>query len=96
MGVLQAGDHIVASQSLFGSTTVLFTKYLARFGIATSFVPLTDLEAWERACSVRTRLLFLETPSNPLLEIGDIGELAGLGPCWQSTTASAHPRFSSP
>jgi O-succinylhomoserine sulfhydrylase len=78
MGVLQAGDHIVASQSLFGSTTVLFTKYLARFGIATSFVPLTDLEAWERACSVRTRLLFLETPSNPLLEIGDIGELAGL------------------
>lgn len=78
MGVLQAGDRIVASQSLFGSTTILFTKYLARFGIETSFVPLTDLDAWERACNGKTRLLFLETPSNPLLEIGDIAELAGL------------------
>lgn len=78
MGVLQAGDHVVASQSLFGSTTMLFNKYLSRFGIETSFVPLTDLESWERACRDNTRLLFLETPSNPLLEIGDIGALAGL------------------
>ena len=78
MGVLRAGDHIVASQSLFGSTTILFTKYLARFGIATTFVPLTDVDSWESACTERTRLLFLETPSNPLLEIADIGSLAAV------------------
>lgn len=78
MGVLKAGDHIVASQSLFGSTTILFNKYLARFGIETTYVPLTDLEAWERGIRQNTRLLFLETPSNPLLEIGDVGALADL------------------
>ena len=78
MGVLKAGDHGLASQSLFGSTTILFNKYLTRFGIETSYVPLTDLEAWERGVRENTRLLFLETPSNPLLEIGDIGALADL------------------
>lgn len=78
MGVLQAGDHIVASRSLFGSTTMLFNKYLARFGISTTFVPLTDVDSWASACTARTRLLFLETPSNPLLEIGDIGSLAAV------------------
>ena len=51
MAVLEAGDHVVASRSLFGSTTMLFTKYLARFDIATTFVPLTDPEAWQRAAS---------------------------------------------
>jgi len=76
MGVLKAGDHVLSSRSLFGSTTVLFTKYLARFGIETTFVPLTDLDAWERGFRPNTRLLFLETPSNPLLEIGDIRALA--------------------
>ena len=78
MGVLKAGDHVIASRSLFGSTTMLFTKYLARFDVATSFVSLTDLEAWERALTDRTRLLFVETPSNPLLEVGDITALAEL------------------
>jgi O-succinylhomoserine sulfhydrylase len=76
MGLLESGDHIVASQSLFGSTTVLFNKYLARFGIQTTFVPLSDPEAWDQACTPRTKMLFLETPSNPLLEIGDIAALA--------------------
>ena len=76
MGLLESGDHIVASQSLFGSTTVLFNKYLARFGIQTTFVTLSDPESWEDACTPRTKMLFLETPSNPLLEIGDISALA--------------------
>jgi O-succinylhomoserine sulfhydrylase len=76
MGLLEAGDHIVASRSLFGSTTLLFNKYLARFGIATSYVPLSDLSAWDAAIGPRTRLLFCETPSNPLTEMVDIRLLA--------------------
>ena len=78
MGLLQAGDHIVSSRSVFGTTSVLFNKYLPRFGIDTSFVPLTDTDAWERAIRPQTRLLFLETPSNPLTEIADIRVLADL------------------
>ncbi len=78
MGLLQAGDHIVASRSLFGSTTMLFDKYLARFGIVTDYVDLADLGAWEDAISPSTRLLFLETPSNPLTEIAAIAPLAEL------------------
>jgi O-succinylhomoserine sulfhydrylase len=77
-GLLQAGDHIVSSQSIFGSTTVLFSTYMARFGIETSYVPLPDLAAWEAAIRPETRLLFLETPSNPLTEIADIAQLAAL------------------
>ncbi len=78
MGLLQAGDHIVSPRSVFGTTSVLFNKYLPRFGIDTSFVPLTDTDAWERAIRPQTRLLFLETPSNPLTEIADIRVLADL------------------
>jgi O-succinylhomoserine sulfhydrylase len=78
MALLQTGDHIVCSRSLFGTTTVLFNKYLSRFGIDVSFVPLTDLSAWEQAIGPQTRLLFLETPSNPVTELGDIGALAEL------------------
>ena len=78
MGLLQAGDHIVSSRSIFGSTTLLFDNILARFGVATTYVPLTDLEAWEAALRPETRLLFLETPSNPLLEVADIRALAEL------------------
>jgi O-succinylhomoserine sulfhydrylase len=78
MALLQAGDHIVCSRSLFGTTTVLFNKYLSRFGIDVSYVPLTDLSAWEQAIRPQTRLLFLETPSNPVTELGDIGALAEL------------------
>ena len=78
MGLLQAGDHIVSSRSVFGTTSVLFNKYLPRFGIQTSFVPLTDYAAWESAIRPQTRLLFLETPSNPLTEIADIRALADL------------------
>ncbi len=78
MGLLQNGDHIVSSQSVFGTTTMLFNKYLSRFGIETSFVPLSDMAAWERAIRPNTKLLFLETPSNPLTEVADIASLSEL------------------
>ncbi len=78
IGLLQTGDHIVSSQSVFGSTTMLFNKYLSRFGIETSFVNLNDLQAWEAAIRPQTKLLFLETPSNPLTEVADITALSEL------------------
>lgn len=78
MALLQAGDHLVCSRSVFGTTTVLFDKFLAKFGVTTTFVELTDLDAWRAAIGSRTRLLFLETPSNPLAEIADLGALAEL------------------
>ncbi|MFN4263208.1 MAG: O-succinylhomoserine sulfhydrylase [Thioalkalivibrionaceae bacterium] len=76
MGLLQAGDHVVCSRSVFGTTTVLFNQYLTRFGVEVSYVPLADLEAWERAVRPETRLFFCETPSNPTTEIVDIAALA--------------------
>lgn len=78
LGLLRSGDHLVSSRSIFGSTTILFDKYLSRFGIHTSYVPLMDLEAWEAAIRPETRLLFLETPSNPLTEMVAIQPLADL------------------
>ncbi|MFQ5659867.1 MAG: O-succinylhomoserine sulfhydrylase [Gammaproteobacteria bacterium] len=78
LGLLKSGDHIVASRSVFGTTVSLFSNVLTKFGIQTSFVPLTDYEAWEAAIKPATRLLFLETPSNPLTEIADIAVLADL------------------
>ncbi len=78
LGLLQAGDHIVSANGIFGTTSLLFDNYLSRFGIETSFVPLTDLAAWEQALQPNTRLLFLETPSNPLSEVADIAALADL------------------
>ncbi|MCG6890762.1 MAG: O-succinylhomoserine sulfhydrylase [Gammaproteobacteria bacterium] len=78
MAVLQAGDHIVSSRSIFGTTTTLFDKYLPRFGIDTSFVAQTDLADWQQAIRANTRILFVETPSNPLAEIADIRKLADL------------------
>lgn len=78
MALLQQGDHIVSSRSIFGSTTVLFDKYLARFGISTDYAVLPDVSDWERRITPRTRMLFVETPSNPLTELGDIRALADL------------------
>jgi O-succinylhomoserine sulfhydrylase len=78
MSLLSAGDAVVASRSVFGTTVNLFNNVLARFGVTTTFVDLTDIEAWARAITPATRLLFLETPSNPLTEIADIGRLAEL------------------
>lgn len=76
MSLLQSGDHIVASANVFGTTVNLFRKILARFGLGTTFVELTDYEAWEKSIRPETRMLFLETPSNPLTEIADIAKLA--------------------
>lgn len=78
LGLLQQGDHIVSSRAIFGTTVVLFDKYLSKAGIETSYVPLTDLDAWARAIRPNTRILFLETPSNPLTEVADIQALADL------------------
>lgn len=78
LGLLQSGDHVVSSRSIFGTTNVLFDKYLKKFGVNTSFVALTDVAAWEAAITPQTKLFFLETPSNPLCEIADIAALAEL------------------
>jgi len=76
IGLLKSGDHIVSSRSIFGTTTILFTSFLAKLGIRTSFVELSDITAWEAAIEADTKLLFLETPSNPLTELVDIAALA--------------------
>ncbi|MDI5934216.1 O-succinylhomoserine sulfhydrylase [Halomonas kalidii] len=76
LALLQAGDEIVASRSLFGSTVSLFDKYLGKLGITTRYVELSNLDAWEAAMTPATKLLFAETPSNPLSEVVDIAALA--------------------
>jgi len=78
LGLLQAGDHIVSSRSIFGTTSILFDRYMGKFGVETTFVDLTDIKLWEKAIQKNTRLLFLETPSNPLCEVADISALAEL------------------
>lgn len=78
MALLKSGDHIVSSNAIFGSTVVLFNKYITAFGVDVSYVPQTDLQAWREAIRPETRLLFLETPSNPLTEVADIAALAQL------------------
>ena len=75
MAHLSAGDHIVASNSLFGATLQMFNNILSRFGITTTCVSQTDVAAWEAAIQPNTKLFFLETPSNPLTEIADIKAL---------------------
>jgi len=74
--LLNAGDHVVASSSLFGSTIILLDKIFSRFGVETSFVPISDASAWQDAIKVNTKLFFLETPSNPLCELGDVRAIA--------------------
>ncbi len=78
MGLLQAGDHIVASRSLFGSTINLFNNYFKKFGVETSYVSATDATEWQVAVRPNTKLFFLETPSNPLTEISDIAAIAAI------------------
>ncbi len=78
LGLLQAGDHIIASRSIFGSTVNLFTTIIAKFGVETSFVELSNLDDWQQAIRSNTKLMFLETPSNPLMEMADIQQLAAL------------------
>ncbi|MBN4073638.1 MAG: O-succinylhomoserine sulfhydrylase [Gammaproteobacteria bacterium] len=78
MGLLKAGDHVVCSRNVFGSTILLFKNIMARFGVEASFVSLTDTQAWENAITSNTRLLFLETPGNPLTEVADLAALADI------------------
>ena len=78
MALLRQGDHIVASRSVFGSTILLFKNYLSRFGVETDFVAIDDLQAWQAAIRPNTRMLFLETPTNPLNQIADLRALSRL------------------
>jgi O-succinylhomoserine sulfhydrylase len=76
MSLCSAGDHNLVSRSVFGATVTLFEKYFKRFGIQVDYVTLVDLQAWEQAFKPNTRLLFVESPSNPLAELVDIAALA--------------------
>ena len=78
MALMQSGDHIVASRGLFGATQQLFGNILSKFGIETTFVPATDLEAYRAAVTPQTKLFFVESPSNPLTELVDIAAVAAI------------------
>jgi O-succinylhomoserine sulfhydrylase len=78
LALLKSGDHVVLSRSLFGSTISLFTGIFSRLGVKASFVELNDIDSWAESITSHTRLLILETPSNPLLELADISQLAEL------------------
>ena len=78
MALLKAGDHLVCSRSVFGTTTVLLNKFMAKFGVETDFVDATDQQQWSQAMRSNTRMLLLETPSNPLCEVIDIAVMAEL------------------
>lgn len=78
LGLLKTGDHVVCSSSVFGTTTVLLQTYIAKFGIEVSFAKLSDLDTWQAALKPNTRLLFAETPANPLTELVDIAALADI------------------
>ena len=78
LGLLKTGDHIIAARGVFGTVVPLFDQILSRLGISTTWVELGDLDAWRKAVRKETRLLFVETPSNPVCEIADIAALAGI------------------
>ena len=77
-GLLKSGDHLIAARGVFGTVVPLFDQILARFGVATTWVDLPDLDQWRAAVRPNTRLLFIETPSNPVCEVADIAALAGI------------------
>jgi len=78
MALMSAGDHVVASRGLFGATQQLFNNILSRFGIETTFVPATDLDAYRAAITPKTKLIFVESPSNPLTELVDIAAVGAI------------------
>ncbi|WP_420913253.1 O-succinylhomoserine sulfhydrylase [Kineobactrum sediminis] len=78
MALLKSGDHVLCSRDVFGTTTNLFARYLVKFGVAVDFVPLLALDQWRDGLRQETKLLFVETPSNPLCEVADIRALAEL------------------
>jgi len=79
LATLRAGDHVICGANVFGATVQLFTTLLPRFGVETTFVKAADPAAWRAAATPRTRLLFCETPSNPLVEIVDLEAFVALG-----------------
>ncbi|MDB4260222.1 O-succinylhomoserine sulfhydrylase [Porticoccaceae bacterium] len=78
MSLLQSGDHILCSTDVFGSTRVMLNNYIVKFGVQVSYVSLTDLDAWQQAIQPNTKMLFCETPSNPMSEVADLEALAAL------------------
>jgi O-succinylhomoserine sulfhydrylase len=78
MGLLRAGDHVVCSQSVFGATLMLFGREFAKFGVETSFVSQTDVQSWRAAIRPSTKLLFAESPTNPLTEVCNIRALSAI------------------
>jgi len=78
MGMLKSGDHIIASRSIFGATINLFNNIIKKFGVETTYVSATDVAEWQAAVRPNTKLLFLETPSNPLTEVSDIAAIAAV------------------
>jgi len=79
MAFLSAGDHVVCSRAVFGTTVGLFDKYMRKFGVTTTFVDLTNLDEWETAIQAgKTKLFFCETPSNPLSQVADLEALSTL------------------
>jgi len=78
MALLKSGDHVICSRNVFGTTTNLFGKYLAKFGVEIAFVSLLDLDLWRAAMRPNTAMLFMETPSNPLCEVANLGHLSDL------------------
>ncbi|WP_439100951.1 O-succinylhomoserine sulfhydrylase [Congregibacter sp.] len=78
MALLKAGDHVLCSRDVFGTTRTLFAKYLANFGVEVTFVPLLPVDGWQTALQDNTKLLYLETPSNPLCEVADMQSMAAM------------------
>jgi O-succinylhomoserine sulfhydrylase len=78
LSLLQAGDHIISSQSIFGSTTVLFDNHFKRLGIKTSFVDITNIDEFKKTINKNTKIIFIESPANPLMQIADIKALSSL------------------
>jgi O-succinylhomoserine sulfhydrylase len=87
LGLLKAGDHIISARGVFGTVVPLFDQILKRLGIATTWVDLSDLDAWRRAVRPETKLLFVETPSNPVCEVADIAALAQIAHAAGATLA---------
>ena len=78
LAYLKSGDHVICSRAVFGSILSLFEKYVLKFGVDVTFVDLGDLDAWKKAIRPNTRLLFIETPSNPLAQVGDLQSIADI------------------
>ncbi|BFM07335.1 O-succinylhomoserine sulfhydrylase [Halioxenophilus aromaticivorans] len=78
LALLKSGDHVICSRSVFGTTSVLFTKFMGKFGVEISFVNPTQIDQWRKAIQPNTQLFFMETPSNPLCDVIDIGAVADI------------------